>query len=365
MKKGKLIKNDSFLRALRGEALPHPPIWLMRQAGRYLPEYRQARAEAGSFLDLCRHTELATEVTLQPLRRFPLDAAILFSDILTVPDAMGLGLYFVEGEGPKFKSPVRNENDVKQLRIPDPVVELRYVMDAVSSISKALDGSVPLIGFSGSPFTLACYMVQGGSSPDFFEIKRMLYRQPSLLHQLLDINARAVVDYLNAQIEAGADVVQIFDTWGGILTAEQYREFSLLYIEQILSGIIKEHEGRKIPVILFTKGGGQWVSEMAKTGVDAIGLDWQTDPQTVRRNIATAAKEDERIQADITLQGNLDPLSLLGTEETLTTEVNRVLKSFVSTDGLSRGHIFNLGHGIDRRTPPEAVSKLCQIVKGE
>jgi uroporphyrinogen decarboxylase len=270
------LKNDTFLRALLRQPTEYTPIWMMRQAGRYLPEYNKTRERAGDFMSLCKSPDLATEVTLQPLARFPLDAAILFSDILTVPDAMGLGLYFSQGEGPKFERPLRNEWEIRDLSVPDPNVHLRYVMDAVSQIRSALDGSVPLIGFSGSPWTLACYMVEGGSSSDFTLIKTMLYSRPDLLHHILDINAQSVTTYLNAQIEAGAQAVMIFDSWGGALSHAAYHEFSLAYMEKIVSGLIREKDGAKIPAIVFTKGGGLWMESIANIGCDAIGLDWQS-----------------------------------------------------------------------------------------
>lgn len=291
------LKNDTFLRALLKQPVEYTPIWMMRQAGRYLPEYKATRARAGSFLDLCKNTELATEVTIQPLDRFDLDAAILFSDILTVPDAMGLGLYFAEGEGPKFERALQHEADIAKLQVPD-MEKLQYVFDAVTSIRKALDGRVPLIGFSGSPFTLACYMVEGGSSKEFRTIKTMMYSRPDLLHKILDTNAQAVTAYLNAQIDAGAQAVQIFDTWGGVLSDAAFKEFSLKYIRQIVAGLKRENEGHRVPVIVFAKGGGLWLESMAEIGADALGLDWTCNIGEARR----------RVGEQVTLQGNFDPL---------------------------------------------------------
>ena len=293
-------QNDTFLRALLREPVDYTPIWLMRQAGRYLPEYCETRKRAGSFLNLCKNPDLACEVTLQPLARYQLDAAILFSDILTVPDAMGLGLYFAEGEGPKFERPLRDEWEIRDLQAPDPNVHLRYVMDAVVTIRRALDNSVPLIGFSGSPFTLACYMVEGGGSDDFRRVKTMLFDRPDLLHRILDVTCTAVTDYLNAQIESGAQAVQIFDTWGGALPAHAYGEFSLQYMERIIAGLKKTHDGERVPSIVFTKGGGQWLEAIAASGCDAVGLDWTTDIGDARR----------RVGDKVALQGNLDPIAL-------------------------------------------------------
>lgn len=292
------LKNDTFLRALLKEPVDYTPVWLMRQAGRYLPEYKETRAKAGSFLDLCKNTELATEVTIQPLDRFALDAAILFSDILTVPDAMDLGLYFAEGEGPRFGRPLREERDILALRAPD-MAKLQYVFDAVASIRKALNGRVPLIGFSGSPFTLACYMIEGGGSREFRTVKSMMYARPDLLHRILQVNAEAVTAYLNEQIAAGAQAVQIFDTWGGVLTHEAFETFSLSYMRQIVAGLKREHEGRRVPVILFTKGGGLWLEAMAQSGADALGLDWTCDIAQARR----------RVGGEVALQGNFDPFA--------------------------------------------------------
>lgn len=343
-----MLKNNSFLKALLRQPTDYTPLWIMRQAGRYLPEYNATRARAGSFLDLCKNPDLATEVTLQPLARFPLDAAILFSDILTIPDAMGLGLYFAEGEGPKLERPLRDEWEVRNLTAPDPTVHLRYVMDAVKQIRRALSGSVPLIGFSGSPFTLACYMVEGGSSDDFRHIKGMLYRRPDLLHRILEVTTEAVIQYLNAQIAAGAQAVMVFDTWGGILTTPAYEEFSLSYLRRIAAGLTREAEGNRVPSIVFTKGGGLWLESIADAGFDAVSLDWTI-------NIADARA---RIGDRVALQGNMDPSVLFGTPETIQQEVARVLNGF----GNHPGHVFNLGHGISRFTPPENVAIMVEAV---
>ena len=342
------LTNDTFLRALAREETKHTPIWLMRQAGRYLPEYNATRKKAGSFLALAKNPAYATEVTLQPLDRFPLDAAILFSDILTVPDAMGLGLYFAEGEGPKFERPLRDEATIRALQVPDPGGELRYVTDAVREIRKALAGRVPLIGFSGSPYTLACYMVEGGGSDDYRNLKSMLYARPDLLHHILDVNARAVTAYLNAQIEAGAQAVMVFDTWGGNLTSAGYEEFSLAYSRKVIAGLTKEHEGRRVPCLLFTKGGGQWLETMADSGCDALGIDWSTNLQHARM----------RVGAKVALQGNLDPSVLFAPPARVRSEARRVLDAF----GPGPGHVFNLGHGISQFTPPESVAALVDEV---
>ena len=341
-------KNDNFLRALLRQPVEYTPVWLMRQAGRYLPEYNETRRRAGSFLQLCKNPQMACEVTLQPLARFELDAAILFSDILTVPDAMGLGLYFAEGEGPKFERPLREEWEIRNLAVPDPNVELRYVIDAVAEIRRALDGSVPLIGFSGSPYTLACYMIEGGASDDFRRIKTMLYSRPDLLHHVLDVTAQAVTAYLNAQIEAGAQAVQIFDTWGGSLSHAAYREFSLAYMTKIIAGLKRSHDGERIPVIVFTMGGGLWLEDIAASGCDAVGLDWSIDIGQARA----------RVGSKVALQGNLDPSVLFGGSEVVAREARRVLDSF----GPGSGHVFNLGHGISQFTPPEAVTALVETV---
>jgi uroporphyrinogen decarboxylase len=342
------LKNDVFLRALMCEPVEYTPVWLMRQAGRYLPEYRATRARAGSFLNLCKSPELATEVTLQPLERFELDAAILFSDILTVPDAMGLGLYFADGEGPKFERPLRDEADIKKLTVPDVGSELGYVFDAVASIRRALDGRVPLIGFSGSPFTLACYMIEGGGSDTFSRVKTMLYDRPDLLHHILDINAKTVADYLNAQIEAGAQAVMIFDTWGGVLAAGKYQEFSLRYVQAVISRLKRENEGRPVPVIVFTKGGGLWLEEIADCGCNAVGLDWTVDLGDARH----------RIGHKVALQGNFDPNALFANPAAIESEVARLLARY----GGGTGHVFNLGHGISQFTSPDHVAALVDAV---
>ncbi|MFZ5724502.1 MAG: uroporphyrinogen decarboxylase [Pseudomonadota bacterium] len=342
------LKNDRFLRALSRQPVDVTPVWMMRQAGRYLPEYRATRSKAGDFLSLCKDAAFACEVTLQPLERFPLDAAILFSDILTVPDAMGLGLYFEEGEGPRFRKTVRTEADVAALPVPDADRDLGYVMNCVRTIRGALGGRVPLIGFSGSPWTLATYMVEGGSSKEFRHIKTMMYAQPAVLHALLDKLAQAVVAYLNAQIRAGAQAVQIFDTWGGALSAAAYREFSLAYMQKIVAGLVREHDGRKVPVILFTKGGGQWLEAMADTGADALGIDWTTDIGDARR----------RVGSRVALQGNMDPSVLYGTPERIRAEVAAILKSF----GPGDGHVFNLGHGISQFADPERAKVFVAAV---
>jgi len=341
-------KNDTFLRALLRQPTPYTPIWIMRQAGRYLAEYNQTRARAGSFLELCKSPDLATEVTLQPLARFPLDAAILFSDILTIPDAMGLGLYFTEGEGPRFERPLREEWEIRDLSVPDPDSHLRYVLDAVRQIRKALSGEVPLIGFSGSPFTLACYMVEGRGKSDFVETKRMLYARPDLLHRILDVNARAVIAYLNAQIEAGAQAVMVFDTWGGMLSHAAYHEFSLHYMQRILDGLTRSRDGEIVPRVVFTKGGGPWLESMAQIGADALGLDWTVDIGEARR----------RVGSRVALQGNLDPAVLLSTPEVVRAQAGKVLQSF----GAGAGHVFNLGHGVSQFTPPANVAALVDAV---
>ena len=343
------LRNDTFLRALLRQPTEYTPVWLMRQAGRYLPEYCETRKRAGSFLQLCKNPALACEVTLQPLSRFNLDAAILFSDILTVPDAMGLGLYFTEGEGPRFERPLREEWAIRDLSVPDPHNHLRYVMDAVAEIRRALAGSVPLIGFSGSPFTLACYMVEGGSSSDFRHVKTMLYNRPDLLHRILSVTAEAVTGYLNAQIESGAQAVMIFDTWGGSLSAAAYREFSLDYMRRIVAGLIRERDGRRVPVVVFTKGGGLWLEAIADIGCDAIGVDWTIDIGTAR----------QRVGQRVALQGNLDPNVLFASPECIARETKAILDSYGPSD---TGHVFNLGHGISQFTPPERVSVLVDTV---
>ena len=342
-------RNDTFLRALLKEPTEYTPLWLMRQAGRYLPEYRETRARAGSFLDLCKSPSMACEVTLQPLARYDLDAAILFSDILTVPDAMGLGLYFAEGEGPKFERPLREEWEIRALQAPDPYDHLRYVMDGVSEIRRALDNSVPLIGFSGSPYTLACYMVEGGSSSDYRRIKTMLYSRPDLLHHILSVTADSVTAYLNAQIESGAQAVMIFDSWGGGLSAAAYEEFSLQYLRRIVAGLTKERDGEKVPSIVFTKGGGLWLEKIADIGCNAVGLDWTMDIGEARRKVGEK----------VALQGNLDPNVLFAPPEVVAAEARKVLDSFGRGN---TGHVFNLGHGISQFTPPENVTALVEAV---
>jgi uroporphyrinogen decarboxylase len=341
-------KNDTVLRALLRQPTPYTPVWIMRQAGRYLPEYNQTRQQAGSFLDLCKNPHLATEVTLQPLARFPLDAAILFSDILTIPDAMGLGLYFAEGEGPRFRRPLREEWEIRNLDVVDPGAHLGYVLDAVSQIRKALDNEVPLIGFSGSPYTLACYMIEGRGKTEFHKIKRMLYGRPDLLHTILDVTAQSVVAYLNAQIEAGAQAVMIFDTWGGSLSEAAFREFSLAYIQRICAELRQTYDGQRVPRVVFTKGGGQWLEALADCGADALGVDWTTDLGVARR----------RVGDRVALQGNLDPAILLTTPDVVEREASRVLASF----GNGNGHVFNLGHGVSQFTPPENVAALVDAV---
>ncbi|MDX8385930.1 MAG: uroporphyrinogen decarboxylase [Gallionella sp.] len=342
------LKNDTFLRALLRQPTEYTPLWMMRQAGRYLPEYRATRKEAGSFLGLCKNPDYATEVTLQPLERFPLDAAILFSDILTVPDAMGLGLYFVEGEGPKFERTVRDEAAVKALHVPDIGTDLKYVTDSVSQIRKALDGSVPLIGFSGSPWTLACYMVEGGSSTDFARVKTMAYAEPALMHQMLSKTADTVTQYLNAQIEAGAQAVMIFDSWGGALSHAAYHEFSLPYMKRIVDGLIKEKDGVKIPNIVFTKGGGLWIDSIADIGSDGVGLDWTMDIGVARQKVGNK----------VALQGNIDPLILFASPDAIRAEVEKVLSSY----GFGSGHVFNLGHGISQFSNPDHAAALVEAV---
>jgi len=337
------LKNDVLLRALARQPTEYTPVWLMRQAGRYLPEYNATRAKAGSFLKLAKTPALAAEVALQPLARFPLDAAILFSDILTVPDAMGLGLYFAEGEGPRFERPLRDEAAIMRLAAPDPTAELRYVLEAVRETRSALGNRVPLIGFSGSPYTLACYMIEGSGSDDWRAVKEMLYARPYLLHRILDVNARAVTDYLNAQIEAGAQVVMLFDTWGGSLTAAQYEEFSLSYMRRVLSQV------RNAPRIVFTKGGGNWLESISASGCEAVGLDWTVDPRDARR----------RFGAKVALQGNLDPAVLGASPARAREEVRRVLDAF----GAAPGHVFNLGHGIAPHARVDAVEAVVDEVR--
>lgn len=342
------LLNDRLLRALARQPVDVTPVWLMRQAGRYLPEYRATRARAGSFMKLCQTPELACEVTLQPLVRFPLDAAILFSDILTIPDAMGLGLSFSEGEGPRLAHPIRSAAEVKRLGVPDPETELGYVMAAVRLIRRELAGRVPLIGFAGSPWTLATYMIEGGASREFAWCKGMMFAEPALLHQLLDIVARSVLLYLNAQVAAGAQALMIFDTWGGILSPRAYREFSLHYMAQIVAGLQRKQEGYTVPVVLFTKGGGAWLEAMAATGCDALGLDWTVDLSAAR----------QRIGRQVALQGNLDPCVLYAPATRIRQEVATLLADF----GAGSGHIFNLGHGIHPLIDPDHVAVMVEAV---
>lgn len=345
------LQNDRYLRALLRQPVDRTPIWMMRQAGRYLPEYRATRAQAGDFMALCKNAELACEVTLQPLRRYPLDAAILFSDILTIPDAMGLGLYFETGEGPKFKSPVRTAADVAKLAVPDPNHELQYVMNAVSTIRRELKGQVPLIGFSGSPWTLATYMVEGASTKTFSKVKGMAFGEPALMHQLLDVVADSVIAYLNAQVEAGAQALMIFDTWGGVLSGPAYQEFSLQYMAKIVDGLQREADGRKVPVTLFTKNGGQWLEAMAATGCDALGVDWTTELGDARA----------RVGDKVALQGNMDPSMLYAPVPAIEQEVKRILASY----GSGTGHVFNLGHGIHPEVDPEHAGAFIAAVQRE
>ena len=385
------LKNDPaldsrFLRALRREPVDCTPVWLMRQAGRYLPEYRATRKAAGSFLAMAKNPELACEVTLQPLRRFPLDAAILFSDILTVPDAMGLGLFFVDGEGPKFERPLRTPADIANLAVPDMETELRYVMDAVRTIRRELDGSVPLIGFSGSPWTLACYMVEGGGSQDYRHVKTLMYARPDLMHRVLAVNADAVAQYLNAQIDAGAQAVMVFDSWGGVLADGAFQDFSLAYTRRVLGQLKRTGaDGAVVPRIVFTKGGGLWLPEMTALDCDVLGLDWTMNLGAARRTVIDAAQQntpdfiaaraiqtsasgqnDLKSLAPKALQGNIDPNVLFAPPEAIRAEVRRVLDSFgrPHTYAAAPGstHIFNLGHGISQFTPPEHVAHLVDEV---
>jgi uroporphyrinogen decarboxylase len=344
------LKNDTFLRALLRQPTDYTPLWLMRQAGRYLPEYNATRKKAGSFLQLAKNPGYATEVTLQPVDRYPLDAAILFSDILTVPDAMGLGLYFSEGEGPKFERPLRDEAAVMALKVPEPGT-LQYVFDAVTQIRTELNGRVPLIGFSGSPWTLACYMVEGGSSDDYRTVKTMLYQRPDLMHRVLQTNAAAVAAYLNAQIEAGVQAVMIFDSWGGALADGAYQEFSLEYMREVVAQLNLEQDGNRVPCIVFTKGGGLWLEQIAEIGADAVGLDWTVNLRQARALVGHR----------VALQGNLDPVVLFANPAQIRAEVTKVLESFgVHQPGV--GHVFNLGHGISQYTPPEAVAVMVEAV---
>ena len=342
------LKNDRFLRALLRQPVDQTPVWMMRQAGRYLPEYRASRESAGDFMGLCTNPEKACEVTLQPLARYPLDAAILFSDILTIPDAMGLGLYFETGEGPKFRKPVRTIKDIEAIPEINPEDDLGYVMGAVSTIRRELNGSVPLIGFSGSPWTLATYMVEGQSSRDFSRIKTMMYNEPEALHLLLSKLAKAVTEYLNAQIRHGAQAVQIFDTWGGALSHKAYEEFSLSYMKQIVAGLIKENDGRRVPSILFTKGGGLWLDKIVDTNCSAVGLDWTVNLSDARKQVGNK----------VALQGNMDPAILRASPATIRAEVKRILAEY----GDGTGHVFNLGHGITPDIDPENVKVFIESV---
>ncbi|TVP90371.1 MAG: uroporphyrinogen decarboxylase [Pseudomonadaceae bacterium] len=342
------LKNDRFLRALMRQPVDVTPVWMMRQAGRYLPEYRESRARAGDFMGLCMNPDMACEVTMQPLARYPLDAAILFSDILTIPDAMGQGLYFETGEGPRFRKRIDTPADIDALPIPDPEADLGYVMNAVRTIRKELNGSVPLIGFSGSPWTLATYMVEGGSSKDFRKTKAMLYDQPEAMHRLLDKLAQSVTSYLNGQIKAGAQAVQIFDTWGGNLSSDAYQKFSLAYMRKIVSGLIREHDGRRVPVILFTKNGGLWLESIADSGADALGLDWTMDMGVAR----------SRVGSKVALQGNMDPSVLYASPKAIREEVARILASY----GKGNGHVFNLGHGITPEVDPAHAGAFIEAV---
>jgi uroporphyrinogen decarboxylase len=342
------LKNDTLIRALLRQPTPYTPVWVMRQAGRYLPEYNATRARAGSFLALCKTPAFAVEVTLQPLARFALDAAIVFSDILTIPDAMGLGLAFAEGEGPRFERPLRDEREIRKLRVPVPAEELRYVLDTVRQARQALDGKVPLIGFCGSPYTLACYMVEGRGSKDFPTVKAMLRDRPELLHHILDVNCRAAIAYLNGQIEAGAQVIMIFDTWGGMLGAAEYRDFSLSYTQRVLRGLKREHQGTRVPSILFARGAGDSLESIAGSGCDAVGVDWTVDLRTARA----------RVGGRVALQGNLDPDVLLAGPEAVREGVREVLAAF----GSGAGHVFNLGHGISQHTPVDSMRALVDTV---
>jgi uroporphyrinogen decarboxylase len=342
------MHNDTFLRALMREPTPYTPVWVMRQAGRYLPEYNETRRRAGSFLALAKTPELACEVTLQPLARFALDAAIIFSDILTVPDAMGLGLYFVEGEGPRFERPLREEWEVRDLTVPDPYDHLRYVLDACAQIRRALNDEVPLIGFSGSPFTLACYMIEGRGGQDFVETKRMLYGRPDLLHRILAVNAQAVAAYLNAQIENGVQAVMLFDTWGGALSHAAFHEFSLPYLRAVLEQLRRSHDGQIVPRTVFTKGGGLWLEGLADTGADCVGVDWAVDLSAARGRVGNR----------VALQGNLDPGALFAPPDVVRSEAASILSAY----GVGDGHVFNLGHGVLPLTPPESVAVLVDAV---
>ena len=342
------LKNDVFLRALMRQSVPRTPVWIMRQAGRYLPEYREVRDQAGDFMSLCRNPELACEVTMQPLRRYKLDAAILFSDILTVPDAMGLGLHFITGEGPKFKEPVQTADAIRNLRVPDVEQKLGYVFEAVRTIRRELNGDVPLIGFAGSPFTVGTYMVEGGSSREFPTVKALAKESPDVLDHLMNIVAETTVEYLNGQIEAGAQAIQIFDTWGAALEGDDFRRFSLASMQKIIDGLIREKDGQKIPVILFTKGAGPLLADLAETGCDALGVDWTTDLATAR----------EYVGDKVALQGNLDPATLRESPEVIRQGVADTLESY----GKGPGHVFNLGHGITPDIDPDHLGALIDAV---
>ena len=343
------LKNDNYLRALLKQPVDYTPVWMMRQAGRYLPEYRELRATAGDFMSLCRNAEFACEVTIQPLRRFKLDAAILFSDILTIPDAMGLGLYFETGEGPKFTNPITCKADIEKIAIPDPEDELGYVMNAVRTIRKELKGEVPLIGFSGSPWTLATYMIEGGSSKAFTKIKKMMFSDPQALHLLLDKLADSVITYLNGQIAAGAQSVMVFDTWGGVLSPRDYKDFSLQYMAKIVDGLTRHADGRQVPVTLFTKNGGMWLEDIAATGCDAVGLDWTIDIENAKA----------RVGDKVALQGNMDPSMLYAPLPRIEQEVSKILAGFGHG---GTGHVFNLGHGIQPDVNPEHAGHFIESV---
>ncbi|MBC6428791.1 MAG: uroporphyrinogen decarboxylase [Cellvibrionales bacterium] len=343
------LKNDLLLRALRRQPVPRTPVWIMRQAGRYLPEYRELRARAGSFMALCTTPELACEAALQPLRRFPLDAAILFSDILTIPDAMGLGLHFADGEGPQFTKPLRSEADIDRLKAVDTPAQLGYVPATVRLLRQELAGSVPLIGFAGSPWTLATYMVEGGTSRDFRQIKSLLYANPAALHRLLAVLAQSVADYLGAQIHAGAQAIQIFDTWGGVLSHAAFQEFSLRYMREIIAALKADPDTAGAPIILFTKGGGQWLEPLAASGCDAVGLDWATDLGAAQAQVG----------GQVALQGNMDPAVLRAPPERIRREVAQILGSIQGRSG----HVFNLGHGIPPDVPVENVAAFIDAVR--
>lgn len=338
------VSQHCLIRALLQQPVERTPVWIMRQAGRYLPEYRTTRSKAGNFLTLCKTPELACEITLQPLQRFDLDAAIIFSDILTIPDAMGLGLYFVEGEGPKFRKPLKTFTDIKALGIPDPGTDLSYVMSAISLTRNELKDKVPLIGFAGSPWTLACYMLEGGSSREFRQVKTLLYQEPMALHHLLNTLTKATILYLNAQIIAGAQAIMIFDTWGGLLTTAAYQEFSLDYMAEIVTNLNRQ----SVPIILFTKGGSLWLEKIALSGCDAIGLDWTIDIGLARK----------RLNNKVALQGNMDPAVLFASPERIRQDVRNILQSY----GSGSGHVFNLGHGVSQFTSPENVKIFVDAV---